>query len=246
MGRIIFLGDLHGNMVATEAMAKTIEKIAPDEIWFLGDAVGKGPSNCETCDWVKENCDHFLKGNWDEWIIDSYLKRENKHSRYAEENRFFYDQLGEKRLMWLQSLPYEDEILISGIRFRLLHGRPSDNLYQGFDSDEWLKQGFYSQAKQTKYDSYICADSHRPYVRSLHDGYAINTGSIGNSIGMPRAHALLVEGDVGQKELSPISFSILSVPYDNQKAADIALSTEGLPHAEAFAREVKTGIYSRE
>ena len=83
-------------------------------------------------------------------------------------------------------------------------------------------------------------------MRSLHDGYAINTGSIGNSIGMPRAHALLVEGDVGQKELSPISFSILSVPYDNQKAADIALSTEGLPHAEAFAREVKTGIYSRE
>ncbi|MBP5185557.1 MAG: metallophosphoesterase family protein, partial [Clostridiales bacterium] len=101
MGRIVFLGDLHGNMVATEAMAETIEKIAPDEVWFLGDAVGKGPSNCETCDWVKENCDHFLKGNWDEWIIDSYLKKDHKHSRYAAENRFFYEQLGEERLMWL-------------------------------------------------------------------------------------------------------------------------------------------------
>ena len=185
MSRIVFLGDLHGNIVATEAMAKTIEKIAPDEVWFLGDAVGKGPSNRETCDWVKEHCDHFLKGNWDEWIIESYLKREDKHSRYATENRFYYEQLGEERLMWLRSLPYEDEILISGLRIRLIHGRPVDQLYQGYDPDEKMKEGFYSSDKKTKFDSIICADSHRPYVRSLHDGYAVNTGSVGNSIGVP-------------------------------------------------------------
>ena len=245
MSRIIFLGDLHGNIVATEAMAEHIRKISPDLIWFLGDAVGKGPSNVETCDWVRNNCDYFLKGNWDEWICWSYSKRNDPTDTYAAENRFYYEQLGEERLNWLHSLPLEAEILISGLRIRLIHGRPVDQLYQGFDPDEKINEGFYSKDGKTKFDSLICADSHRPYVRSLHKGYAVNTGSVGNSIGVPRAHALLVEGDLGSKEITPISFTILSVPYDNEKEAQIALAAEGLPLAEAYAKEVRTGVYSR-
>lgn len=245
MDRIIFLGDLHGNIVATEAMAEYIRKLSPDTVWFLGDAVGKGPSNVETCDWVRENCDHFLKGNWDEWIYYGYVNRNDPTDEGASINRFFYEQLGEERLNWLHSLPLEAEVLISGLKIRLIHGRPVDQLYQGYDSDEKIREGFYSADRKTRYDSLICADSHRPYVRSLHDGYAVNTGSVGNSIGVPRAHALLVEGELGGQTPSPISFTILSIPYDNEKEAQIALATEGLPLAEAYANEVCTGIYSR-
>ena len=246
MSRIVFLGDLHGNYVATQAMEAYLEKIRPDQVWFLGDAVGKGPSNAETCDWVKEHCDFFLKGNWDEWICECHYNRNaSEQNPFAKENLFFADQIGEERLNWLHSLPYESEILISGLRFRLVHGRPIDDLYQGYDPDEKFDKGFRSIDKNTKYDGLICADSHRPFVRSMHKGYAINTGSIGNSIGVPRAHALLVEGDLDAKEITPISFTILSVPYDNEKEAQTALATEGLPFAEAFANEVRTGIYSR-
>ena len=245
MSRIVFLGDLHGNIVATEAMAAHIKTLSPDEIWFLGDAVGKGPSNCETCDWVKENCDHILKGNWDEWICKSYFRRDIPGDIYAKENSFFYNQIGEERIKWLDSLPLEDHILISGLNIRLVHGRPLAGLYQGYDSDDALREGFYSKDRSVKYDSIICADSHRPYVRSLHDGYSVNTGSVGNSIGVPRAHALFVEGELGGQKPAPISFTILSVPYDNQKEAQLALATEGLPLKEAYAKEVTTGIYSR-
>ncbi len=245
MNKLLFLSDLHGNYQATLAMEKEIARIAPEKIWFLGDAVGKGPSNIETCDWVRSHCDFFLKGNWDDWICESYFQRETSDSPYIQENRFYYEQLGEERILWLHALPLEAEVLISGVHFRLFHGRPADQLYQGYEPDEKLKQGFLSCDKKTKYESYICADSHRPYIRSLHDGYAINTGSVGNSIGVPRAHALLVEGDLGSETLSPIYFTILSVPYDNRKAAETALAEEGLPLAEAYAREVLTGHYSR-
>lgn len=43
MGKILFLSDIHGNMPAVYALEKVIDKIQPDDIWFLGDAVGKGP-----------------------------------------------------------------------------------------------------------------------------------------------------------------------------------------------------------
>ena len=45
MGKILFLSDIHGNMPAVYALEKAIDKIQPDDIWFLGDAVGKGPEN---------------------------------------------------------------------------------------------------------------------------------------------------------------------------------------------------------
>jgi hypothetical protein len=88
----------------------------------------------------------------------------------------------------------------------------------------------------------ICADSHRPFVRPLHDGYAMNTGSVGDNLGVPRAHALLLEGET---EESPLRITVLSVPYDNRKAVERAELYPDLPMREAFQREVLTGVYSR-
>ncbi|MCR5500573.1 MAG: metallophosphoesterase [Acetatifactor sp.] len=63
--KIVVLADLHGNMVATEAIEQELNKIQPDDIWFLGDAVGKGPESDKTIDWVREHCNHWIAGNWD-------------------------------------------------------------------------------------------------------------------------------------------------------------------------------------
>lgn len=45
MKKIAMLGDLHGNLTATLAMEKALKDYHVDEIWFLGDAVGKGPQS---------------------------------------------------------------------------------------------------------------------------------------------------------------------------------------------------------
>ena len=39
--KIVLLADLHGNMVATKAMEQELDRIRPDEVYFLGDAIGK-------------------------------------------------------------------------------------------------------------------------------------------------------------------------------------------------------------
>ena len=81
--KIVLLADLHGNMTATEAMERELEKIAPDEIWFLGDAVGKGPESDKTCDWARTHCNHWIAGNWDRGL-----------SSHREDNPFIHRRSG--------------------------------------------------------------------------------------------------------------------------------------------------------
>lgn len=239
MGKILFLSDIHGNMPAMYALENEIKKIDIDEMWFVGDAVGKGPEGDKAVDWVRKNCTNAVKGNWDEGICNNYRNR-------AYENQdFYWKQLGKERIEWLEGLPYEREILISGLWFRVVHGRPSDRLYQAYDSFEELKQGFKSKITDRIYNGYICADSHMPYMRTCDLGYAVNTGSVGNGIGIPRAHCVVIEGEIGSEKKAPLKIDILSVPYDNNESVRIAKSCKEMVNPEAYINEVLTGVYSR-
>ena len=95
--RIALIADIHGNVPALEAMAAHLKHIRPDEIWFLGEAVGKGPGNAETCDWVMQHCHQALGGNWDYGI----------GSKQFPQDHYYWNQLGQKRMDWLASLPRE-------------------------------------------------------------------------------------------------------------------------------------------
>ena len=136
MGKILFFADVHGNMPAARALEKEIERIKPDDIWFLGDAVGKGPENAQAVDWVRTHSKHFVKGNWDDGICRDYKERQ------WPDSEFFWKQLGEERIKWLEGLPLEDEVLIGGWWFRLIHGRPVDRLYQAYDDWDERRIGF--------------------------------------------------------------------------------------------------------
>lgn len=231
--KIAFLGDLHGNFVATQALAEELERQQVEEIVFLGDAVGKGPQNRETCDWVREHCRLCIGGNWDYGIGGK---------EFAEDG-YFWDQLGPERMEWLRTLPSELDCWISGTHFRLFHGRPVTPLMLVQDQKEVMEAAF--SANDTTYTGVIFADSHRPFLRTLNTGYILNTGSVGNSMGVPKAHAIIMDGVLGSREEGPMSMTFLSVPYDNEKMAEIARRDDALPHRDSFVREVLTGIYSR-
>lgn len=231
--RIAMLGDLHGNLPATLAIEKALDGLSIDEIWFLGDAVGKGPQSRETCDWVRARCARFIGGNWDYGV----------GGKRFPADVYYWDQLGEERLRWLSSLPREMEATLSGVRFRLFHGRPVTELLSANSSKEALAATF--TAGGASYGGVIFADSHRPFLRTLDEGYIINTGSVGNNLGVPRAHALILEGEMDSEEPGPLMTTMLSVPYDTEAAVAAALADDALPRREAYIREIRTGIYSR-
>lgn len=231
--KIALLADLHGNLPATLAMEKALQAIGVEDVWFLGDAVGKGPSNAETCDWVRSHCSLCVGGNWDYGIGGK---------EYAAD-QYFWDQLGPERMEWLNTLPLEKEVLVSGVRFRLFHGRPVTELMQAQDDKEKLGAAFTGPGGV--YGGVIFADSHRPFIRTLREGYIVNTGSVGNSIGVPKAHALILEGEKNSLDPAPLMMTILSVPYDTQAAVDIAMADDELPHRDSYIKEITTGVYSR-
>ena len=68
MKRIALIADLHGNLPAVEALEQDLKTRSVDEIWCLGDIVGKGPSSPDTFDWAMAHCSLILRGNWDEGV----------------------------------------------------------------------------------------------------------------------------------------------------------------------------------
>lgn len=223
--RIALIADLHGNWPATQAVAEDLKRRNIKDIICLGDVVGKGPESDKTCDWARENCQLIIGGNWDVGV---------SHKHFPND-AFYWDQLGPERMDFLYHLPMEHEFAFGGLKFRMIHGRPV------------FPQLLFSHGEAEDFKPYLdgvdvfCyADSHRPALRTLNGGYVINTGSVGNSLGVNRAHYLILEDHPGG-----VDFITVSLAYDNEEAARIARNTPALPGREAYIREVTTGVYSR-
>ena len=222
---IAMLADLHGNWPATQAVAQDLERRGVTEIYCLGDLVGKGPESHKTCDWARANCKVIIGGNWDVGIARKHFPND----------AFYWDQLGEERMAFLADLPMEHLFTFAGLKFRLIHGRPV------------FPQLLFPHTEAEAFNPYLdgvdvfgYADSHRPAFRTLNGGYLFNTGSVGNSLGVNKAHYLLLT-----QQPQGIDFTIVSLPYNNQLAAQIAQDTPQLPGRDAYIREVTTGVYSR-
>ena len=231
--KLAVLADLHGNWPAVQAMDEELSRQRPDAVWFLGDAVGKGPDSAATCDWARSRCQVCIGGNWDYGIGEKHYPADT----------YYWDQLGPERLAWLRSLPRETDLWMSGVHFRLFHGRPVTPLLRVSDEKSVLEKEFTANGKT--YGGVIFADSHRPFLRTLASGYILNTGSVGNSMGVPMAHALLLQGEMDRREPGALQMSFLSVPYDTAEAVRRAEAEPDLPHRDAWIREITTGIYSR-
>ncbi len=230
--KLALIADLHGNMPAVNALEKDLERRSIQTVWCLGDLVGKGPNSRETCDWARRHCEYIIAGNWDLGIGTKHFPKDS----------YYWDQLGSDRLAFLNQLPLEGELTFSGLNFRLIHGRPIMPELVWPQSDASLLIPCFDGNNKT-YDGVIYADCHRPALRVLQGKYLLNTGSIGNSMGVPRVHYIVLE--TGDEEFAGFDMNFVSLPYDNEKAAQLAREDKLLPYRDAYINEVLTGIYSR-
>lgn len=232
--RIALVADLHGNRPATEALESDLAMTRPERIICLGDVVGKGPSSDFTFDWAVSHCEMILGGNWDYGV----------GFRQFSPDDFYWRQLGEKRLKALRALPREAEIWLSGRRLRLFHGRPTmAELVTIINPAEEIAP-FLKDEEGKPFDGVVYADAHRQAYRTLSPGLFINTGSVGNALGVPQCCYALLEGEEG-KARAPFEVRLRQLDYDREQAVRDAEKTPLVPRIDAYIKEIKTGVYSR-
>ncbi len=231
---IALVADLHGNRPATEALDRDLSIQKPDRILCLGDIVGKGPSSDFTFDWAFANCDLVLGGNWDYGV----------GRKLFSPDIYYWEQLGEERLQKLCALPKEHELLLSGRRIRLFHGRPvMDELVVAHSSADVIEP-YFTDAQGGRYDVVAYADAHRQAMRTMSPGVFLNAGSVGNAMGIPKCCYALLVGEEG-REAAPFEIRLRQLDYDRTQAVLDAQQATRVPRIETYIHEIETGIYSR-
>ena len=227
--QIALIADIHGNYPALKRAHAYIRSRGIEKIYFLGDAVGKGPSPVEAYEWVFKNCEIILQGNWEQLIAT------------AEKEAFVWQRelLGEERMQKLTSLPWVHTFNWFGREIVLTHGRPI------FDADENStreeKLAIFEQCGHPEADILLYADMHRQYCFSLPDGKMVyNIGSVGNNYaGNPRVNfAILHGGEEGAFQLEYVQLD-----YDREAAIEDAQNAEGFGEKEQYIKWVETGRY---
>lgn len=209
MRRIALISDIHGNLVALDAVLADIAASRIDEIQCLGDLVGYGPDPVGVIDRIRTLSIPTILGNYDSGVGE---RRGECGCHYATElakadgaaSYAFTDGLvDDGRAKWLAALPRESRLEECGVRVLLAHGSPRKiNEYLLPDrTDEQLAR----LARDARADAVCVGHVHVPYHRSLPGGdgrlvHYVSAGSVGKpKDGDPRAcWAELLIGEPGE------------------------------------------------
>jgi predicted phosphodiesterase len=238
--RIAIVSDVHGHLVALEAVIADLEEQAPDLVVHGGDLAVIGPRPAEAIDRVRELGWPGVAGNTDEMLWKPGL-HEAQVSR-APKIRDWLDvlfgtlgpwaaeRIGEERVAWLRALPpawrHGDPLLT--------HASPGDPWLAPMPDalDERLAEVYGGQGAALAVYGHI----HRPYVRRLPGLTVANSGSAGIPYdGDPRASYLLVDDGVP---------AVRRVAYDVDRAS-ADLVEAGFPLPGWLAGVLRNGTFTR-
>ncbi len=215
--KLAIVSDVHGNLVALEAVLADLDRLRPDLVVHGGDLAFNGPRPAECVDRIRELGWPGVIGN-----MDRALESHSQHPRVG----WAAERIGAERSAWLQALPMEwrDED-----RVALVHAVPGD-LWRAVQPDTEDAELLATYGPLGARVAVYC-HIHRPYVRAIGELTVANTGSVGlPTDGDPRASYLLVED--GRPE-------VRRVAHDVERSAAEALAS-GLPEAEQVVRVYRT------
>ncbi len=209
--RLAILSDIHGNIIALDAVLKDIESQGSvDTYWILGDLVALGPSPVEVLERLSTLSNiHYIRGNTDRYVctgdrpppsIEEALKDPSQMTARVEcANSFAWTQgmiTQAGWFDWLSKLPLEVRAnLPNGTRVLGVHSTPKRDdglgIKAGFTEDELdLVLG------DCKADLIFGGHHHVPLDTTVKGKRVINIGCIGNPVPPDlRASYILLEAN---------------------------------------------------
>ncbi len=238
--RFAIFSDIHGNVVALDAVLADMDSAGVEERYCLGDLVGYGPEPAAVIDRIRSAGIPTIIGNYDEGVAqrrgDCGCYYATDQARVDGEASYAFTEtaVGDEDANWLLGLPHEIRFEVEGCRVVLAHGSPRKiNEYLLPDrSDVQLAR----LADAAGADLVCVGHVHIPYLRTLTaaDGRAVTYVSSG-SVGKPKdgdPRACWVELTV--ESADRISAIVHRVEYDVEAVA-AAVVAVGLPATLADA-----------
>ena len=199
------LSDVHGNVLALEAVRKAIKRDKPDVVLVAGDIVMSGPEPGATVDAVREmerDGAIVVQGNTDVAVADAdyaaafpWMLESGVPDAVRAAAEWAHDTLDDEQLGWLRRLPAERRVRVGDDLVLLTHASPGSQT-QGFDRD-LDPSTVLERISRTDARLICCGHTHLPDVQEFGWKVIVNDGSAGYVFdGDPTASwALVTLGD---------------------------------------------------
>jgi putative phosphoesterase len=248
--RIAVISDVHGNLLALEAVRKALKKEKPDVVLVAGDLVMNGPEPGATIDALRAMEAEgaiVVQGNTDVAVADAdyaaafpWLLEYGIPDAMRSAAEWAHDALDDEHLAWLRRLPAERRVRIGDDLVLVTHASPGSQT-QGFD--QGLDPSTTTE-RMSRTDARVicCGHTHMPEVREFGWKVIVNAGSAGYVFdGDPTASwALVTINDAADDDGTTVTSEIKRAEFD-VLAVSNAISARGLPGDVYRAATVRTG-----
>lgn len=134
--RYAILADIHGNLVAFQAVLDDAEARGGfDEIWCLGDVVGYGPEPHQCIELLRSFKHLCIAGNHD-WAAIGNMDTSDFNPVAAQACQWTASQLTEEDIAYLKALP----LTLVQDNFTLAHGSPREPIWEYLLSPEQARE----------------------------------------------------------------------------------------------------------
>lgn len=167
--RIGLIADIHSNIIALEAVMKSMKKHNPDRIISLGDQVNLGPCPRETLELLKAENVTCLHGNHERYILSAMAGDPGYAGANFNALRYNASLLSKEDITFPMSMELE------GVTF--CHAMPEDDRFPMFDVDRAIP--LLKAMRFEKPTHIICGHGHNPTHISIPNFTLDSIGSAG-------------------------------------------------------------------
>ena len=185
--RVAVVSDIHGNLLALDAVMTDMERFSPDEVWCAGDLGWLGPWAEECIHRVRDAGWPTVKGNADVWITGDPQTVEDEDERKGFVAIAEAHDLKEEDRRWLLNLGLGHTGAGSML---MVHGTPQS----AFDAPLPDSPAADFSVYEAQAALVIYGHVHQAFVRRLSDGTIVaNPGSVGLPMDDTTASYLLID-----------------------------------------------------
>ncbi len=238
--RLALISDIHGNLVAFEAVLSDLHQHSPDIVICLGDVAANGPQPRQVLAQLKILGWPVVMGNTDEWLLQPkpWTTADEDSAFLLDTELWAVEQLDADDLAFMRTFQPTISVPLEGDQ-RLLcyHGSPRFNrdLILPTTTDDELAPMFAGQQTALM----VGGHTHQAMLRRYGEGLLINPGSVGlpfiqleeRAINPLWAEYVLVTAVNGSLDIT-----FRRIPIDKQALATAVYESD-MPHADWWLQD---------